>query len=77
MSMTDLKAKTYVGIIGAGISGLTTAYQLKKHGIDFEILEADGDVGRLIVIQRRLQAAYAALSIRSTASCPKVSTHSR
>jgi len=32
-------------IIGAGLSGLLTAYRLKQHGIDFKILEARGRVG--------------------------------
>ncbi|MCP5055023.1 MAG: NAD(P)/FAD-dependent oxidoreductase, partial [bacterium] len=45
MAINEIKTKTVVGIIGAGISGLTTAYQLKKHGIDFRIIEADDDVG--------------------------------
>lgn len=32
-------------IIGAGISGLTTAYQLHKKGVDFRILEARDRIG--------------------------------
>ena len=32
-------------IIGAGLSGLSTAYQLKKAGINFKILEAQSHLG--------------------------------
>ena len=32
-------------IIGAGLSGLTIAYNLKKQNIPFLILEAQGDIG--------------------------------
>jgi monoamine oxidase len=32
-------------IIGAGLSGLSTAYQLKKVGINFKILEAQSRLG--------------------------------
>ena len=32
-------------IIGAGLSGLSTAYQLKKAGINFKILEAQSRLG--------------------------------
>ncbi|GAB3986783.1 protoporphyrinogen oxidase [Spirosoma daeguense] len=34
-----------VGIIGAGISGLTVAYELQKRGIDYHIWEADSQPG--------------------------------
>ncbi len=32
-------------VIGAGISGLTTAYLLKKNGLDVTVLEAESEVG--------------------------------
>jgi monoamine oxidase len=32
-------------IIGAGLSGLSTAYQLKKAGINFKIIEAQDRIG--------------------------------
>ncbi len=37
--------KPVVAVVGAGISGLTVAYQLKKHGIDCSIFEASGRTG--------------------------------
>lgn len=37
--------KTQVAIIGAGISGLSAAIQLKSAGIDFKILESEHEVG--------------------------------
>ena len=36
-----------VGILGAGMSGLSCAFFLKKNGIEFEVLEADGEYGGL------------------------------
>ena len=40
-----LGRKPSVAIVGAGISGLSAAYQLKKLGIDFQIFEASGRSG--------------------------------
>lgn len=37
--------KGKVIVIGAGISGLTTAYLLKKNGLDVTMLEAESEVG--------------------------------
>ena len=40
--------KTQVVIIGAGLTGLTMAYYLKKAGIDFRIIERTGKTGGVI-----------------------------
>src|SRR5688500_15374451 len=41
----DPNTKTDVIIVGAGLSGLTTAYNLKKAGMTFKILELTPRVG--------------------------------
>ncbi|SDL44062.1 oxygen-dependent protoporphyrinogen oxidase [Catalinimonas alkaloidigena] len=41
-----------IGIIGAGISGLSLAYELQKRGIDYELWEASGHSGGVITTQR-------------------------
>ncbi len=41
-----------VGVIGAGIAGLTAAYQLQHAGVDVEVLEASGRVGGMIGTER-------------------------
>lgn len=41
-------------IIGAGFSGLWTAYRLKKLGLDVQVLEASGRVGGWIRSQRQM-----------------------
>lgn len=40
--------KTEVIVIGAGLTGLTTAFYLKKAGIDFRIIEKSGKTGGVI-----------------------------
>lgn len=42
------KLETQVVIVGAGITGLTTAYYLKKKGIDFIVLEKSAHAGGVI-----------------------------
>lgn len=39
---------TQVLVIGAGITGLTTAYELKKSGIDFRVVEKNSKTGGVI-----------------------------
>lgn len=41
-----------VGIIGAGISGLTLAYELQKRGVDYKIWEATSQAGGYIQSRR-------------------------
>lgn len=41
-----------IGIIGAGISGLTLAYELQKRGIDYQLWEASSQAGGYIQSQR-------------------------
>lgn len=45
-----------IGIIGAGISGLTLAYELQRRGIDYHLYEAAGQPGGYI--QSRRDAGY-------------------
>ena len=40
--------KTEIIIIGAGLTGLTLAFYLKKAGIDFRIIEKSGKTGGVI-----------------------------
>ncbi len=42
---SQINRKTHAVIIGAGLSGLSCAYHLKKAGVDFTILESSDDVG--------------------------------
>lgn len=49
MRETDIK----VAIIGAGITGLTTAYYLKKAGIKFTIFESSDHIGGVINTQEK------------------------
>ena len=45
-------------VIGAGISGLTAAYQLKKAGLDVLVLEARENVGgRMITVENLISTA--------------------
>ncbi|MCY7359595.1 MAG: protoporphyrinogen oxidase [Rudanella sp.] len=41
-----------VGIIGAGISGLTLAWELQQVGVDYQLFEASGQVGGYIQSER-------------------------
>ena len=41
-----------IGIIGAGISGLTLAYELQQRGVDYHLWEASGQPGGYIQSQR-------------------------
>lgn len=41
-----------VGIIGAGISGLTLAWELQQQGVDYGLFEASGQVGGYIQSER-------------------------
>lgn len=41
-----------VGIIGAGISGLTLAWELQQQGVDYQLFEASGQVGGYIQSER-------------------------
>jgi monoamine oxidase len=51
-SCSWLNKKPVVAIVGAGISGLTTAYELKKKGIESIIYEATGRAGgRVLTIE--------------------------
>ena len=43
-----------IGIIGAGISGLTLAYELQKRGIDYYIWEAADQAGGYIQSRREV-----------------------
>ena len=43
--MSQQDAVRDVVVIGAGLAGLTAAYELKRHGIDALILERESDVG--------------------------------
>jgi protoporphyrinogen/coproporphyrinogen III oxidase len=42
------KIVTQVLVIGAGITGLTAAYELKKRGIDFRVIDKSSDTGGVI-----------------------------
>lgn len=44
----SIKSPINIAIIGAGLSGLTTAFYLKKHGIKFHIFEKEDHVGGVI-----------------------------
>jgi oxygen-dependent protoporphyrinogen oxidase len=44
----SIKSPTNIAIIGAGLSGLTTAFYLKKHGIKFHVFEKEDHVGGVI-----------------------------
>ncbi len=41
-----------IGIIGAGISGLTVAWELQQQGVDYQLFEASGLVGGYIQSER-------------------------
>ncbi len=41
-----------IGIIGAGVSGLTLAYELQRRGVDYHLWEATGQVGGYIQSRR-------------------------
>ncbi|RYC68670.1 protoporphyrinogen oxidase [Spirosoma sordidisoli] len=43
-----------IGIIGAGISGLTLAYELQKRGVDYHLWEASAEPGGYIRSRREL-----------------------
>ncbi|MDI6804839.1 MAG: protoporphyrinogen oxidase [Bacteroidota bacterium] len=43
--MNSTQTKKHVAVIGAGISGLTTAFWLQQKGIDVTVLEKDSEVG--------------------------------
>jgi oxygen-dependent protoporphyrinogen oxidase len=47
-----------VGIIGAGISGLTLAYELQRRGINYHIWEADAEPGGYMKSRREGTGAY-------------------
>ncbi len=42
-----------IGIIGAGISGLTLAYELQQRGVDYQLWEASGEPGGYIRSRRQ------------------------
>ncbi len=46
------KIKTEVVIVGAGITGLTTAYYLSKKGVDFRIIEKSAHAGGVISTEK-------------------------
>lgn len=46
------KTPINIAIIGAGLTGLTTAFYLKKHGINFQIFEKSNHVGGVIKTHR-------------------------
>lgn len=46
--MTDLAAKRRIGVIGAGLTGLTAAYQLLKSGLDVVMLESTLQPGGMV-----------------------------
>lgn len=45
--MSEPLKKEKIAILGAGISGLSTAWLLKKRGVDFQLFEASDQVGGL------------------------------
>ena len=47
-----VEKKIKVAIIGAGLTGLTTAFYLKKEGIDFRIFEKSEKPGGVIQTHR-------------------------
>ena len=49
----DLGARSYPIVIGAGLSGLVTAYRLSRAGLDVEVLEARPKPGGVIGSERR------------------------
>ncbi len=50
--------KKYVAIIGAGITGLTTAFYLKKAGIKFKIFEKTNHIGGVIRTEKTDKFLY-------------------
>ncbi len=58
-----------VGVLGAGIAGLTAAYHLQQQGVSVQVLEASGHVGGVIQSERRdgFLVEHGPNSIRSSA----------
>jgi oxygen-dependent protoporphyrinogen oxidase len=48
MGDTDMSEYTGTVVIGAGLAGLTAAYELQKKGLDVRVLEAESKVGGVI-----------------------------
>ena len=55
--MTD-PAKPYVVIIGAGLTGLTTAYYLKKSGVNVVVIDKAAKTGGVIQTIREKGFVY-------------------
>ena len=51
-----------IGIIGAGISGLTLAYELQKSGIDYQLWEASSQPGGYIQSRREQSGTTATIA---------------
>ncbi len=53
MTVGDCELRKDVVVIGGGVSGLAAAWQLKKAGVDFCLIEARGQVGGCTRTERR------------------------
>ncbi|WP_456407881.1 FAD-dependent oxidoreductase, partial [Caldithrix abyssi] len=42
-----------VAVIGAGISGLTTAYYLKQQGVDVQVFEKNNYIGGSVITEKK------------------------
>ena len=61
-----------VTVIGAGLTGLTTAYWLKRKGVDVTIIETDKRIGGQIQTCRHQQYVYETGPTTSSVSTPEV-----
>ena len=64
--------ETEVTVIGAGLTGLTTAYWLKRHGVNVRVVETDSRIGGQIQTQHENKYIYETGPTTGSVSTPEV-----